>query len=253
MKMYWNLASFLIEKLQASGTMYATLIYAGCVLLCMVVSYLLGSLNFGVILSHAKYKGDIREHGSGNAGTTNMLRTYGKGAAAATMVGDMLKAVVAIGLGYILLPSLARGEEGNLIKLMYGPAIASLFVVLGHMFPCFFKFKGGKGVACALIVVLMTDPLVLLIVLIVWLAVVLATRYVSLGAIMSMIVYPIFLSTVEKVFYGAVSAASGTAVILAVLIIFMHRENIKRLRAGTESKLTFKKKKAEDAADSEEQ
>ena len=169
------------------------------------------------------------------------------------MVGDMLKAVVAIGLGYILLPSLARGEEGNLIKLMYGPAIASLFVVLGHMFPCFFKFKGGKGVACALIVVLMTDPLVLLIVLIVWLAVVLATRYVSLGAIMSMIVYPIFLSTVEKVFYGAVSAASGTAVILAVLIIFMHRENIKRLRAGTESKLTFKKKKAEDAADSEEQ
>ena len=239
----WSLVRYIIEYYGLQDTPAASWVAVGGVFACMVIPYLLGSLNFGVILSRAKYKDDVRTHGSGNAGTTNMLRTYGKGAAALTLLGDMLKAVVAMIFGYFMLVS-PIVKDGRVIGVdLLGPAIAGLFVMLGHMFPCFFHFKGGKGVATAAMVVLMTDWMVFLILLAIFVIIAAGTKFVSLASIMGLIFYPIILYA----FDGA-GTASMVAVIMALLVVYMHRENIKRLRAGTESKLSFKKKAAEDTS-----
>ena len=121
-------------------------------LICAVVSYLLGSINCGVIISRDKYGKDIRESGSGNAGATNMLRTYGKKAAILTFSGDVLKTVVAVIVGRLCLGYL-------------GAFIAGAFCILGHAYPIFFKFKGGKGVVCISTMCLLTNPGVFLIML----------------------------------------------------------------------------------------
>ena len=149
--MRWNLYTFLVKHFSLTGWQ-SFAVMAGCLLLCMVIPYLLGSFNFGLIISRRKYHDDIRIHGSGNAGTTNMLRTYGPKAAALTLVGDMLKAALAVILGYLLVnnQAVAYNEAGRFIGVFGdkpGAAVAGLFVVVGHMFPCFFRFRGGKGVA----------------------------------------------------------------------------------------------------------
>ena len=158
-----NLTRYLIEIYQLDGVAKAAVIIAG-VLLCMIVPYLLGSINFGLIISKNKFHDDIRAHGSGNAGTTNMLRTYGKRAAVLTLVGDMLKAAVAVGFGYLVADGsvdIVNNATGEVIRYInhYGAAIAGLFVMMGHMFPIFFKFKGGKGVATSGMVILMISPI----------------------------------------------------------------------------------------------
>jgi glycerol-3-phosphate acyltransferase PlsY len=120
----------------AANETRAMLLFICAAVLCMTVSYLLGSLNFAIIISGKTYRQDIRNHGSKNAGMTNMMRTYGKKAAALTLLGDMLKAVVSCLIGYALIGQL-------------GAYIAGLFCMIGHIFPVFYRFKGGKGVACA--------------------------------------------------------------------------------------------------------
>ena len=160
----WTLVSYLIEKLNVAGTFTATLITMGGVLLCIVIPYLLGSINFGLIISNKKFHDDIRTHGSGNAGTTNMLRTYGKRAAVLTLLGDMLKAVLAVGLGYLIVGTnivIQDEATGEILRYkdQFGAAIAGFFVMMGHMFPIFFKFKGGKGVATSAMVILMISPI----------------------------------------------------------------------------------------------
>ena len=136
----WTLVSYLIEKLGVAGTLGATAITIGGILLCIIIPYLLGSINFGVIISRKEYGDDVRTHGSGNAGATNMLRTYGVKAAVLTMAGDMLKAVVAVGLGYLIVGTnvqLTDPETGDLFRYkdQFGAAIAGFFVMMGHMFP----------------------------------------------------------------------------------------------------------------------
>lgn len=248
----WNLVAYLIEKTGTAGTIYAALITAGGILLCMIVSYLLGSLNFGCIISQKRYHDDVRTHGSGNAGTTNMLRTYGKKAAVLTLLGDMAKALIAVGLGHLIfcIDIAALNEAGELGARYFDPigaAVAGISVMIGHMFPCFFKFKGGKGVATAAMVVLMLDllnplhghvPFVFLICFATFIIIVAGTKYVSLGSIMGMTLYPI----VYTAFNGNGSATIMT-VLMAVLVVWAHRENIKRLRDGKESKLSLGKKK----------
>ncbi len=246
----WNLVSFLIERLGVGGRPAAGAITVGGVLLCMVIPYLLGSFNFGLIISRIHFHDDIRQHGSGNAGTTNMLRTYGKKAAILTLLGDMLKAFVAVGLGYLIvgtnvvMTDATTGETYHYVD-QFGAAIAGLFVMMGHMFPIFYKFKGGKGVATSAIVVLMISPISFAFCISVFLIIVIGTKYVSLGSCMGMIFYPIIL----KAFSGEQNpTAQLMAVLMALLVVFMHRENLKRLWAGQESKLSLgKKKKAADA------
>lgn len=245
----WNLVQYLIETTNSAGTAAAGGLVALGVVLCMVIPYLLGSLNFGLIISDKKYHDDIRNHGSGNAGTTNMLRTYGKRAAALTMLGDMLKAVIAVALGYLILNLNVTSADGTASAYdPLGAAIAGLFVMLGHMFPCFFRFKGGKGVATAAMVILMIHPISFVICLLVFVIIVVGTKFVSLGSIMGLILYPVILNAFEP------SRGSNMfAIIMAVLVVWAHRENIKRLLAGKESKISLgKKKKPESISSAQE-
>lgn len=258
----WNLVSYLIEAAGAEGTVWSALIVAGGILLCMVVSYLLGSLNFGLIISQRKFHDDVRTHGSGNAGTTNMLRTYGKGAAVLTLLGDMLKALIAVGLGHLIfcVDVYALNEAGEVTARYFDPigaSVSGISVMLGHMFPCFFKFKGGKGVATAGMVVLMLDllnplhnhiPVVFLICFAVFVIIIIGTKYVSLGSIMGMSLFPIVYTAFNgNGFSGIISVA------MAVLVVWAHRENIKRLKDKKESKLSFGKGKRKDSHDTPEE
>jgi glycerol-3-phosphate acyltransferase PlsY len=249
----WNLVSYLIDKLGVGGTPAATAVTMGGILLCIIIPYLLGSLNFGVIISRKQYRDDVRTHGSGNAGATNMLRTFGLKAAILTMAGDMLKAVIAVGLGYLIVGVNAQVTDVNGVSYrmvdQFGAAIAGLFVMLGHIFPIFFKFKGGKGVATSGMVILMLSPVTAAVCLIVFLIVVIGTRYVSLGSVMALSLFPIVLNAWSHAYDPPRNpTACMISVVMAVLVVFMHRENLKRLANRTESKISFKKKKDEGEA-----
>lgn len=207
-----------------------------CMILCIVIPYLLGSVNFSLVISKIFYKDDIRKHGSGNAGMTNALRTYGKGTAIIVLLSDMLKAVVSVVLGQLVLNTLGLGGY-----------MAGFFCILGHIFPIFFKFKGGKGVATTAAMVLTLDPLCFLILIVIFVIIVAATKYVSLGSIVCCMFYPIL------TYRFALAGLSGWGVgfpvlfsfLTAAVVIFMHRENIKRLRNRTENKISFASKKKE--------
>lgn len=224
----------------------------------IAAAYFLGGINFAIIISKKKFGADIRDYGSGNAGMTNMMRTFGKKAGIITFVGDIGKTVVACLLGYLLLGRL-------------GAFVAGLFCMVGHMFPAAYKFKGGKGVACALATILMTDignpfmyhiPLVLILTLIIFAAVYLVSKYISLASIMSMLIYPMILFVFENVSMSTISGDETVmkdpavsfyaidfayyiiiALLMTTLVVFMHRANIGRLFRGEESKTYLGKKK----------
>ena len=219
----------IISQNSQSETTAAVLTVVG-VLICIIAPYLLGSMNFAIIISKAKYGSDIRNHGSGNAGMTNMMRTFGKSAAALTLSGDALKAILSGVIGYVCIG-------------MYGAYIAGMFCILGHMFPVYYKFKGGKGVVTAYASILMCDPVVFLVLLLIFVIIVAFTKYISLGSVMCMLLYPIILDRMHKIFNGATGPYVIIAILNAALIIFMHRENIKRLLKGKENKFSFKKSK----------
>ncbi len=244
----WTLVSYLIEKLGVANTPAASAITIGGIFLCILIPYLLGSVNFGVIISNKEYNDDVRTHGSGNAGATNMLRTYGVKAAVLTMAGDMLKAVIAVGLGYFIVGVNAEmvAENGMKYRMVdhFGAAIAGLFVMLGHMFPIFFKFKGGKGVATSAMVILMISPIAFVLCLLIFIIIVVGTKYVSLGSVMGLCLYPIILNAWSHAYDPPRNAtACMISVIMALAVVFMHRENLKRLRDGTERKISLGKKK----------
>ena len=223
-------------------------------LICLIVPYLLGQLNFAIILSKKQFGVDIRNYGSGNGGTTNMLRTFGKKSALITLAGDVGKAVVACLVGYIFLGRL-------------GAFIAGLFCILGHTMPIKYKFRGGKGVACVAAVILMTDlgnawylPITFFAMLTMFALIALGLKFVSLASVMCMLVYPLMMHEMEMIIQssvGVVLTESGiytiVALLMAILIVFMHRENIKRLLSGTESKLDLKGKKKTLYAETAEQ
>lgn len=210
--------------------------------LVILISYIIGSLNASIVLS--KIKGnDIRNHGSGNAGATNMLRTYGIAMAVEALVLDMLKGIFAVLLamfGEYILKSF--GIENSLTQgFKY---ISALFVVIGHNYPVLFGFKGGKGIATSGAIMFMLDWRAGIIVLIGALAVMALTRYVSLGSIVGAILYiitPLFFCFVidHKVNLWFICVS----ILLALLAIYRHRANIVRLINGTESKLGSKSKK----------
>lgn len=196
-------------------------------LLCGVVAYLLGSLNFAVILSKIFFHDDIRKYGSGNAGATNMVRTYGRKWGVITFICDGLKAAVSV-----LLSMLLMGEGGAYI--------AALFAILGHIFPVYYKFRGGKGVVVAAISILCLNPMVFAILVLLFLAIVSASKYISLGSIICAFFYPMLLNAFSR---DKGFIATVISVLLAVIVIFMHRENIKRLMSRTENKIGQKAKK----------
>ena len=176
---------------------------------------------------------DVRDKGSGNAGTTNMLRTVGKKAAIITLICDILKGVVAI-LIAILANKLVEGSNGALLVQFAGVA-----VILGHTFPIFFKFKGGKGVATSLGVLIMSNWQIGLICLVFALILIALTQMVSVGSIAAAILYPVLTLFIPQN-YIIPGNYLIYSVVLAVIIVFNHRENVKRLLKGTENKISFK-------------
>lgn len=209
--------------------------------LIVLLSYLLGSISFAVIISRLCAKDDVRTHGSGNAGMTNMLRTYGKRLAALTLIGDFGKGVLAIVLSRVL------WSQMQLEFALFDPAyIAGLFVLLGHLYPVFFGFRGGKGVLTTIGIILVINPVVFLLLVAVFLPVILITRIVSLGSICGAISYPILTFLVDRFlwhtdpFYDTLFAC-----VYGGIVLWMHRSNIKRLLNGTEYRFGQKPKEPE--------
>lgn len=194
------------------------------VLALLVVPYFLGSINFGIIISKLFHGEDIREYGSGNAGMTNMLRTYGKRDAAITLIGDALKAVVAVILGRILF-----GISGGYV--------AGLTCILGHAFPCYYKFKGGKGVVVTAATIAVIDWRIFLVLLGIFILVVAFSKYISLGSVCGMLVFPLLVQVWDR----GLSINVLLSCLISALAIFLHRGNIKRIYNGTESKLSLSK------------
>ena len=179
---------------------------------------------------------DVREKGSGNAGTTNVLRSVGKKAAIFTLLGDVLKGVIAILVAYIIGLIVKEGiDKALLIQL------AGIFVILGHTFPVFFKFKGGKGIATALGVLLMTNWNIGLICLVFALVLMALTKMVSLGSIAAAILFPVLIIFMPHTAYLVDGNYIIYSILIAVLVVYNHRANVKRLLNGTENKLDFKK------------
>lgn len=205
-----------------------------------VIAYLIGSINFSIILSKRMAGFDIREKGSGNAGTTNMLRAVGKKAAVITLICDILKGVVSI-----LIAVLAGKIVKNLDNAFLLVQLAGIFVIIGHTFPVFFKFKGGKGIATALGVLLMINWQIGLICLIFALVLMALTKMVSVGSIAAAILFPILVAFIDQNYIVQTSNSNWSylvfSIIVALLVIFNHRANVQRILNGTENRLSFKK------------
>lgn len=199
-------------------------------ILVALVSYMLGSIMFSVIFTK-KIKGfDVREKGSGNAGSTNVLRTAGKGVAVLTLICDILKGVLAI-LFALLMNKIDPVENPE-----YLVQVAGIFVALGHTFPIFFKFKGGKGVATSLGIILLINWRIGLICLVFALLLMVLSRMVSLGSVSAAILFPVL-----TIFITEGYIVEGNYIVFGILlgafVCFNHRSNIKRLLNGTENKL----------------
>ncbi len=194
-------------------------------ILSAIVGYLLGSLNTSLLIG-GYYKTDVRQHGSGNAGMTNTLRTLGKKAALLVILGDFIKGIAACFAGYLIF----GGQLGGMIG---GTAC-----IIGHIWPVYFGFKGGKGVLTTLAVLIMLDWQIAAGLLVVFIIVLLLTRYVSLGSIIAAFLFPI-----SAAFLGRELPTVVFCGIIAILLIFRHHENIGRLLKGTESKFSLGAKK----------
>lgn len=192
------------------------------VILVSLGGYLLGSLNSSLVVGRF-YGVDVRKHGSGNAGATNTLRTLGKGAALLTTLGDILKGVAACLIG-----KWVAGEPGLVF--------AGMGAVLGHNWPLYFGFKGGKGILTSFAVVLMIDWRIALGLLGLFIIIVALTRYISLGSIIGSALLPVVALILKKPYYLVIAW-----LVLAILAVYRHRANIGRLLQGNENKLGAKK------------
>ncbi len=200
-------------------------------IIAIVCAYLLGSLNFSIIVSKLTLNKDVRDFGSGNAGTTNSLRVMGMKKTVVVILGDILKGVVAIFVATKIAP------DANLALLR---SLSSLACILGHTYPVFFQFRGGKGVLTTAAVIGSFNLPICLIAVSVFIVIVAITRYVSLGSIIAIWTVPILFALFEGFSPDGIIYIILGAVI-AAFVTFLHRANIARLRAGNENKLKFKK------------
>ena len=209
--------------------------------LSAVVGYILGSLSFAVIVSKAKYKKDIREYGSNNAGMTNTARTFGKKAAAVVFIGDFIKPMIAVLIAVFLI-------SGKTDSAGCG-YIAGTAAVIGHIFPVFFGFKGGKGVASMFGVTTVMTPISVPILAIPFFTTLKASKTVSLSSIISAVCVPVVTFVIYKflpflnppVMRGDWKIPTVCTALIAALVIFMHRSNIERIKNGEERKIGSEK------------
>ena len=211
--------------------------------LIFLIGYLLGSISFAVVISKTFYKQDIRNFGSGNAGMTNVLRTYGIKAAAATFAGDFLKGTFSVLIAKTIMNSdrFAAVENIEFFKdlAIYVVVFGAL---IGHLKPIFFGFKGGKGISVAFGAMMAGTPSITALAFVVWVVVVALTKYVSLASILAVFSYGVF-TFINFFISGTYSVPHGVAaVVLPAIIIYAHRSNIVRLKNGTERKIGEKAK-----------
>ena len=201
-----------------------------------VCAYLLGSLSFAIIVSKLTLGKDIRNYGSGNAGLTNAYRTMGAKKTLLVLLGDIAKGAAAVSIGMLL-----AGPVGKLT--------AGIFVILGHMFPLYFGFKGGKGVLVGAVMLAFFDWRVFGIAFLLFVLAVALTKWISLGSILGAISFPI---TTWAFYHDPILTAMAAG--MAAAVIFMHRSNIGRILRGEENKFSFKSKKTIEntASDGEE-
>ena len=217
-------------------------------ILTAVISYLLGSCNSAIIVCKLWKKTDIRTVGSKNAGLTNTYRVFGKGPALVTLIGDLSKGVIAVVLSRLIFNLLgtglpvtgAMGIEYSTIFVGY---IAGFFAIIGHILPVYYGFKGGKGILVSSSILLVIDPVTFCIVIPFFILMVILTRYVSVSSITSAVAYPIITYFVQTFImkYDYVWLNVILVICTSILLIYMHKENIKRLKAGTENKFGKKK------------
>lgn len=197
-------------------------------LIIIIIAYLLGNVSTSYIVAKRMTGVDIRTQGSGNAGSTNVLRTLGKKAGALTFIGDLLKGVIAVLIAKIIanISGVDNATAGYL---------AVVFVVCGHNWPAFLGFRGGKGVATSLGAMMAVNPIIALSCFAIFLIIVAFTKYVSLGSVLGIAISPIIMMLLQN--------KKGTLVslFLTISVIYTHRANIKRLLNGTESKIGKKK------------
>lgn len=219
-----------------------------------VISYLLGSLNSSIIVCKMWKNTDIRTVGSGNAGLTNTYRVFGKGPAALTLIGDLAKGVIGVilsmlvfrlfGTGLIDYLKTPIGNEVEYTTVFVG-YVSGIFSILGHIFPVYYGFKGGKGILVSCSILLVIDPITFCIEIPFFILMVIITRYVSVSSISAALLYPVttFITQTIRGDVPYVWLNVVLVVITSTMLIYMHKENIKRLKAGTENKFTLKKKK----------
>ena len=219
------------------------LLFGAGFLLCILVSYLLGSVNTALIVSKCFFHDDVRKHGSGNAGTTNVLRTYGKKPAIVTFAGDSLKGVLSVLFACILFG--CPFPEVNHFHLVTAAYLSAFFCIIGHIFPIFSRFRGGKGFATLAGVILVLNPFLFLLLLVMYGAMVLLSHFISLSSVVVALFYPLMLSAVANI--TSLRPPYGTDVLLAVamgvLIAWAHRSNLRRIFDGNERKFYLFKPK----------
>ncbi len=221
----------------------------------IVISYFLGSCNSAIIFVKLLKNEDIREKGSKNAGLTNTLRCYGKGLAGLTLVGDLLKGVVAVILSLLAFKifmgadifEAVPAELSWFLDFKTVGYVSGFFSILGHIFPIYYGFRGGKGVLVSCSILLVVDPLTFVIIIPFFVIMVVLTKYVSVSSISAAAVYPFLTFVLHFFVEGLPIENSLTHMILVlftgILLIYMHRENIKRLKSHTENKISFGGKK----------
>ncbi len=218
------------------------------ILISAVLSYLLGSFNSSILVVRLLEHQDIREFGSHNAGLTNTLRCFGKGCAALTLVGDLAKGIVAVLLSKGICELLGTGltAQNDVHFIGY---IAGIFAILGHVFPIYYHFKGGKGVLVGVSVFLGIDWKVFLCLIVIFAVVLAISKYVSLGSIIAAACCPVVTFLFQFWQRGDLPMwylwlNTGLAALMGAWVIYMHRTNIQRLKAGNENKFSFHSKKA---------
>ncbi len=233
-----------------SDSKYFTAWFITAIVAVVLVSYLLGSINSAIMVSKILYRDDIRKYGSGNAGLTNMHRTFGMKAAGLTLLGDMLKTVASV-----LIAMLVFGFSYK-AALCINPVafLAGFSAVLGHVFPVYYGFKGGKGVLVTSTMALVLSPFIFLVLLLVFIGIVAMSKYISLGSVSVALLYPVCLNAYSNIFLHAplLPMAAFVSILLAVFILWLHRENLKRINDRTERKFSFKKKEEPKPAEDEE-
>lgn len=220
----------------------------------IIIAYLIGSINPAIFITRFKTGKDIRTMGSGNAGFTNVLRSVGKGPAIATIICDYLKGIIAVLIGWWIFSAMTvTNDVSPLEYVKYGRYLAGVFVIIGHSFPIYFGFKGGKGVVTANALMLVVDWRVFLMILGTFLIIFFITRIISLGSIACAALYPVYtlvvtyfwdylpsLGTADELRFRFVLISTGCALLVGLMVIIMHKENLHRLFSGEEKRIKAK-------------